>query len=141
MSQPAPVTVAETRKALQELLDAILHARATEGGAAWFTLQEAINHGRAVLERKPEPVVDLFQLRHAFPLSKVQSKALADFVSPGGHGYGEGAYLSRATAKALEARGLVVLSGRSMLGGWVISWGRATELGELVAKAIRVSLC
>lgn len=45
-------------------------------------------------------------------LSDAQWKALEKIAQPGGHGYGEYAHLSRATAKALAKKGLVTLGYR-----------------------------
>ncbi len=61
-------------------------------------------------------------------LSEAQMKALSQFAQHGGHGYGENAYLSTATAKSLAKAGLVRLGWRRS-GTKDISWGLATEAG------------
>jgi len=62
-------------------------------------------------------------------LSDAQVNGLRKFSQAGGHGYGEYAYLSRATAKSLAKKGLVTLSYRGKY-----PWGEATELGRKVLK-------
>jgi hypothetical protein len=70
-------------------------------------------------------------------LSNAQVRALEDFAQPGGHGYGEYAYLSRPTARALEAKGLVSLTIRDCGGGVRRRWGSATEAGHQTLQEIR----
>lgn len=68
-------------------------------------------------------------------LSPAMWRALDDFAQPGGHGYGEYAYLSRATAKALRRRGLVTLGSRtSCFHARQIAWGWATEEGKRLLR-------
>lgn len=62
-------------------------------------------------------------------LTAAQLKALQDFAQPGGHGWGEYAYLGRRTAKALEKRGLVELPMRRIGPGRYLPWGRLTQAG------------
>ena len=70
-------------------------------------------------------------------LSPAMVRALRDFAEPGGHGYGEYAYLARPTAKALRDRGLVTLSTRDLGGGRKMGWGVATEAGVAILLEIR----
>jgi hypothetical protein len=73
-------------------------------------------------------------------LSPAQWRALDDFAQAGGHGYGEHAYLSRATAKALQRRGLVTLGSKtSMFRARRIAWGWATEEGKRLLRERRMT--
>ena len=58
-------------------------------------------------------------------LSTAQQRALAKIEGGLGHGYGEGAYLSRPTAKALARKGLIVLGTRPSTGGRRLAWAVA----------------
>lgn len=70
-------------------------------------------------------------------LSAAQVRALDKFCQAGGHGYGEYAYLSRATAIALSERGLVVLSIRDLGGGRKMRWGFITDAGRDALRETR----
>lgn len=72
-------------------------------------------------------------------LSRAQIRALEDFAQAGGHGYGEYAYLSRATAKALASRGLVTLTYRILGGGKKMGWGFITDEGREALRQLRRS--
>jgi hypothetical protein len=69
-------------------------------------------------------------------LSDAQIRALEDFAQPGGHGYGEFAYLSRATARVLARRGFVTLGTRDV-GDRRIAWGWATRDGLDALRQLR----
>ena len=77
-------------------------------------------------------------------LSNAQIRALEDFARPGGHGFGEFANLSRATAFALARLGYIRI-GTKHLGSFAgrenrISWGVATKAGYDVLKGLS-NLC
>ena len=64
-------------------------------------------------------------------LSETQIDALYAFAQAGGHGFGEYAYLSKATAHSLARKGLVKLGSRpgSVHSGRRIQWGIVTPEG------------
>ena len=68
-------------------------------------------------------------------LSDAQVKALEDFEF--GHGYGENAYLSKPTAKKLEALGLVTLHVKWKADGRKFHWGQITSEGREALRQLR----
>lgn len=72
-----------------------------------------------------------------FGLTEVQWTALDKFNQPGGHGFGEYAYLPTPTAKALEARRLVKLGRRYYDGHRSMLWGEITPAGRALLNAVQ----
>lgn len=77
-------------------------------------------------------------------LTQAQVRALEQFASVGGHGFGEFAYLSRATAYALARLGYIRIGTKQA--GWGsalerISWGIATQVGYDALKAEKGAFC
>lgn len=73
-------------------------------------------------------------------LTHAQWDALDKFAQPGGHGYGEFAYLPIPTARALERRGLVTLGRRESLRGRLFRHGEATAAGRAVLASIKAEI-
>jgi len=109
------------------------------GGHEWFALAETQTRVAAedLVAKAPAGVYRVVPLSLAMGLSDAMVRALDDFAAPGGHGYGDGAYLSRATAHALQGRGLIELSVRRPGGGVMIGWGTATDDGRDALQRIR----
>jgi hypothetical protein len=77
-------------------------------------------------------------------LSSAQTRALEKFCQLGGHGFGEFAYLSRATALALARMGYIRIGTKqSGLGSALdrLSWGIATQAGYDALKADTTAFC
>ena len=77
-------------------------------------------------------------------LTPAMLDALYKFSNPGGHGFGEYAYLARSTTLALARLGYVTIGSRTIL-GWggaprSIAWAVLTETGLEAFRATGTSL-